>query len=564
MLLTRILRAGRDDRGSGLVAVISLTLVTAIIGATVGAVTVHSLQVTNGVAGSVEARAAAQSGIADVEQLIRTFDDTTFVNECPSGGILESATAPAYRVEVYSDDLANGWTDDPTCPSVDSTRVKFVSTGFADRGTPGAGGQNSSVTIEAIYQYIPQPLEIEAIDPAVYAYQIEGDLKNFELGIEPNTVIASDIQIRNGNFICTNGASVAGSVILGQGYANLDRCRVNGDLHVSDYIVASASDTVITGNAIAAARILDGSSRAVTVTSRAQVQGDVYAGGPVALTSNQTPRVDGNIVAARNNTTSVSLTNQARVGGNVLASGPISGGNSTNVAGTRSGGVTGLTPPPSPQIPDWVDLPFDPALSAIQASTWWERGFRNVVRWSGTCNLGGTDLRWAALQLYVVPTIIDATGCVGGVNLQSNLSPTVNLLTDVVIFADSISLNKLYARAATMTDARRMYFIVPDNTADGVPSCTGEAGNITYNNEDDIAAPLAIFFYTPCKVLSDRNKMRGQIYGGSVEFRQQAQWTFVPATPPGIDFSAGGAVETIIAGATLGERLSIRELTTGG
>lgn len=564
MFLTRLLSAGRDDRGSGLVAVVALTLVTGIIGATVGAVTVHSLQTTNGVAGSVEARAAAQAGIANVERLIRTFDPATFVNQCPSGAVSTTTTAPAYRVEVYSDNGANGWTSTPTCPSATSTRVKLVSTGLANRGTPGAGGQNSSVTIEAIYQFIPRTTEVPAIDPAVYAYRIEGDLRNFQLGIEPNTVIASDIQIRTGNFICTNGASVAGSVILGQGYADLDRCRVNGDLHVSDYIIASASDTVITGNAIASARILDSSSRAVTITARARVQGDVYSGGPVGLTSNQTPRVDGNIVAARNNTTSVSLTSQARVAGNVLSSGPITGGTSTNVAGTRSSGVAGLTPPPSPQIPDWVDLSFNPDLAAIQASTWWQRGFRNVVRWSGSCNLGGSDPRWAALQLYVVPTIIDATNCVGGVNLQSNLSPTVNLLTDVVMFADSISLNKLYARAATMTDQRRMYFIVPDNTPDRLPTCTGEAGNITYNNEDDIAAPLAIFFYTPCRVLSDRNQMRGQIYGGSVEFRQQAQWTFVPATPPGIDFSAGGATQPVVVGATMGERLSIRELTTGG
>lgn len=563
MFLTRLIQNGKDDRGSGLVAVIALTLVTAIIGVTVGAVTVHSLQTTNGVAGSVEARSAALAGIADAELLLRdrAADGT---DSCPAGGILTRTGTPAYEVEIFADDLSEGWTSSPSCPAAESTRVKIVSTGFADRATPGAGARGGEVVIEAIYQYVPEYTELEVIDPAVYAYQIEGDLKNFELGIEPNTVIASDIQIRNGNFICTNGASVAGSVVLAQGYADLVNCSISGNLYVSDYVRASGSGSTISGNLIAAGSVLDTSSRAATLSSRAVVQGDVFVGGSVSMTASPgTTRVGGNVTAARNSSTTVSVANSTRVDGNVLSTGTITGGASV-IGGTRSPGVAGLQSPPPPLVPDWVDVPFNSDLSWIQNSTWWERGFRNVVTWTGNCTLSGSDPRWAALATYTQRTIIDATGCTNGVVHQSNVSPTVNLQTDIVFFSRSFTFNKLYARASNNVDPRRMYFIVPDNTADKVPTCSGGAGDIYYNNEDDINAPLAIFFYTPCKVTSDRNKMRGQIYGGSVEFRQQAQWTFVPSAPPGIDFSVDENQEEVLSGSYMGERLTLRELSNGG
>lgn len=568
MLLTRIVRAGRDDQGSGLVAVIALTVVTGIIGATVGAVTVHSLQTTNGVAGSVEARAAAQAGIADVEQLIRTFDAATFVNECPAGGVLEQSTTPAYRVEVYSDDLANGWTDVPTCPGIDSTRVKIVSTGFAERATPGAGAHNSDVTIEAIYQYIPQPAVVEAIDPAVYAYQIEGTLKNFELGIEPGTLIASDIQIRNGDFLCQNNARVSGSVVLGNGSATLKSCDIDGDLNVSGFVRLEKSGTSseVAGDVNAAGIDEDDNPLSGIIAfldKGATIGGDVSAGGNISIPSDPATRVGGTVTAARNSSTSITIESGARVLGNVLSSGTVTAP-SGSVTGTISRGVTDLRPPARPIVPDWVNVPFQSDLAWIQASSWWPSGFQNIVTWSGDCTLADTDPRWAEIASYTQRTIIDATACTNGVITNSSLKPTIALQTDVAFFADSFSFDKLYATPDTTTEQRRMYFIVPDNNPNSEPSCEDGAGNIYYNNEDNIAAPLSLFFYSPCDIISDRNKMRGQIYGGEVEFRQQAQWTFVPSTPPGIDFSAGVTAEPVTAGAFLGSRLSIREISNGG
>jgi hypothetical protein len=555
MFLSAIKRLHRDDAGAALMAVLALTLITTVIAVTVGTVTVNALQTTNGNAGAVEARAAADAGVVTAELALRVEGACEAV-----GGIFTADTAPAFAVETFHDnDNGTEWV--PGCPPAAATQVRFVSTGFADRPIFGAAALGAERVVEAVYQYIPQYTDLPVIDPAVYAHRITGTLKNFTLGIEPNTVIASDIQIRSGNFICTNGASVAGSVVLGDGRADLTNCRVGGNLYVSDYVRAAGSASTITGNVIAAGRVLDAGSKAVDLSSDAKVSGDVFAGGSVVLKASPAgTQVGGKVTAARNSSTIVSIVNGTRIVGNTLTTGTTSG----NFAPKPSTGVVGLQPPPAPVVPDWTDLPFTSSPAAIQASTWWTRGFRNVVTWTGSCNLSGSDGRWGALSSYTQKTIIDATACVGGVVVSSNLSPDVPLQTDVVFFSSSFSFTKLPAQALNLTDARRLYFIVPDNTSDKLPTCSNGAGNITYNNETNINAPLALFFYSPCSVISDRNNMRGQIYGGSVEFRQQARWTYVPSSPPGINFDTGGAVQQALSGAVLGQRLSIRELSSGG
>ena len=565
MFLSKLFQRKTEDRGSGLIAVIGLAAVTAIIGVTVGAVTVHSLQTTNGVAGSVEARAAAQAGVAQAELLLRTrnADGST---GCPSTAVVTSTGNPSYEVKIFTDNLANGWTATPTCPGVNATRVKFVATGLANRGTPGAGASGGEVVVEAIYQFIPEYTNIPAIDPAVYAYQITGSLSQFTLGIEANTVIQADIQIKNGDFICQNDARVSGSVILANGKAELKSCAIDGNLHVSRTVELGRSGTnssTVRDNLIAAGVSSTGTPLAnpVVFLDRGTTVGrDVFSGGDVVMNAPQTATVRGNVTAARNTSTVVSIAAGARVDGNVLTTGTITGPAGT-VGGTRSPGVAGLQPPSPPVVPNWIDLPF--TTSTIQSSTWWGRGFQNVVTWSGDCTLTGNNPRWAALATYTQKTIIDATACSSGVVVDSNLSSVVSLMTDIVFFSKSFSFTKLPAQASNLTDARRLYFIVPDNTPNALPTCSGGAGNITYNNETNINAPLALFFYSPCSVISDRNNMRGQIYGGSVEFRQQAQWTFVPATPPGVNFSTGNTTP-VLTGAFLGDRLTLREITSGG
>jgi hypothetical protein len=167
----------------------------------------------------------------------------------------------------------------------------------------------------------------------------------------------------------------------------------------------------------------------------------------------------------------------------------------------------------------------------------------------------------AALESYTVPTVVNYLNkCPStAVTTNNNQSPVpVKLKTDVVFFAKQFSFDKLAFRSATAGTAHTLSFIVPDQTANAARTCAppaGLTGNISLTNETDFSPDIAAMVYTPCKIISDRNGFRGQLYGGEVEFDQQAQLTFVPVGIPGFDMSAGVTVPKV-TGAELGDRLT--------
>lgn len=551
MLMTRLMRSRTDDRGSALMAVIALTGITAVIAVSVGAVTVSGLQNTNRTAATVEARAAADAGIAVAELALRTETGCS-----ATGGVFESAVSPAYRVTTQFD-TGTGWQDG--CPPADATQVRFLAEGFPDRPMFGANADSFSRSLEAVYQYIPEYVEIPQVDPAIYAYTIEGVLKKFVLNSADNS-IAADLQIKTGNFECSNNARVSGDVVLGDGWADLTACTITGTLHTTQYALVQGGSR-INGDAIASGNGVGASADTVLVAAGTQIDGNIYAGGNVRVLSSSASGVTGNVVAARDTSTNVQIANGSTVSGNVLSSGTIS--NTGTVAGTRSTGVVGLTIPPNPQVPDWVDIGWN---GSIAGTTWADQGFTLGATWTGDCNFGGTSATWFSLATYTSPTVIDATGCNGGVSTRNNLNNLLGLNTDIVIFADSFFFERLRIDSGLLGlgPQRKIYFIVPDNTPNALPTCSGDAGDITQTNEADLRPKISAFFYTPCRIYSDRNGFRGQLYGGEVEFGQQAQLTFVPTSPPGIDFSASLPPQLELVGAFLGERLSIREIASGG
>jgi len=239
--------------------------------------------------------------------------------------------------------------------------------------------------------------------------------------------------------------------------------------------------------------------------------------------SSSASQVLGNVTATRDTTTKVIVANGSSIGGNVLSSGTIQ--RNGTISGTESTAVTGLQAPIAPRVPNWTDLPWAVTnTTQFQATTWYQQGFTNLVKWpAGTCSIGSSDPRWVALSTYTTPTVIDASDCVGGITTNSNLSPDVLLSTNIVFIADKFTFNKLYFGSSDPAVNRKLYFIVPDNTANELPTCTGEAGNIYLTNEADIQSTVSAFLYSPCEIQSDRNGLRGQLYGGVIDFDQQAQ-----------------------------------------
>jgi hypothetical protein len=80
------------------------------------------------------------------------------------------------------------------------------------------------------------------------------------------------------------------------------------------------------------------------------------------------------------------------------------------------------------------------------------------------------------------------------------------------------------------------------------------------NNESDIPITVSVMVYTPCKIFSDRNGFRGQLYGGEVQFTSQAKLTFAPVGIPGVDFSGGVPPTMVLESGHLGNRVGVREL----
>lgn len=541
---------GHSEHGAALIGVVALAAVTAIIAVTVGTVTFNSLAVTNDSVASVEARAAAEAGVSFAEFALRG-------EEGCGDGVFESSVSPAYSV-VTAYNAGSGWVDG--CPPAEATQVRFTSTGFADRGVFGSGVGGGEAVVEAVYQYIPEYVSIPSVDPAIYAYTIEGEIKNFILDSAEN--VAADIQIKEGNLLCQNAAKIAGDVILANGFANLTDCNVSGTVYASQHVHISGNGTRVQGDVIAAGGNPTTGTRnsdTAIVRAGATVNGSVFAGGNTRILASSAARVDGNVTAARDTSTVVEVANQSRVQGNVLSSGTISAGNNS-IVGTRSTAVTSLAAPPAPNVPNWVDIPY----TTFAGSTWQSEGYTEVM-WSGPCIVDSSHVFWQSLSLRTSRTLVNALSCgSAGIELRNNIGIPLSVQADIAFIANKFTLDKFRAQPFPTNAQRKIYMIVPDNTINQQPTCAAGQGNILLTSESDFAAGISGFLYTPCKIQSDRDGFRGQFYGGQVEFNQQAKLTFIPSSPPGIDLSGGETNEQVLVGAYLGDRLSIRELSSGG
>ncbi len=378
MFLSTVKRLRGDDRGSALIGVLALAGVTAVIAVTVGSVSVSSLQFTNTVSAGVEARASAEAGIARAELALRTPTGCS-----AASGVFSSTTTPKYQVKV-SYDRGTGWI--AGCPTNDATKIRFLSTGYPNRSTLGTPTAANGRVIEAIYQYIPQYVEVPDIDPAVYAYSIDGVLQKFVLDSADFT-ISADVQIKTGDFECSNNASVAGDVILANGGADLTSCTIAGTLHVTKGAGIDGG-SLVTGDVIAGGNGITGTNPTVRIEAGTRVNGNVFAGGNVSVLSSSASQVLGNITATRDTSTRVIIANGSSVGGNVLSSGTIQ--RNGTISGTESTAVTGLQAPIAPRVPNWTDLPWAVTnATQFQATTWYQQGFTNYVKWpAGTCSIG--------------------------------------------------------------------------------------------------------------------------------------------------------------------------------
>jgi hypothetical protein len=585
MPVTSPFRAAHDERGSAMVAVVGLMCITVIIGISVATASIGALGFTSSTRAGVQSQAAAEAGIDYTVGALKSTMACSATYTSPAGSPAFS-TSISYATTATIPSGAAGWT--PGCPVNSATFVRIESVGTAKaKGVAGntIGDKNK---VEAIFNYVSAHVPVTATGSAAYSYST-GVLNNLTLLDGGN--LNSDIRIKTGSVDCQSGTVINGSVRLANGsFQSSGSCRVTGSVSASQYVAVNSGSS-IGGDIVAGGADLYHTT-AVTAVGTGQssngggkaVGGNIMAGGPVRIEG----VVGGNVTSTRlpNGTVgAVSVITPdatTRVGGNLAASGAFdtwaprcttpgetgwdAAGNrcaikkNGNVIGAVSHNVGGLSAPAAPVVPNWVDYAFNPA-------DWTALGY-TVVTWPNTneaCRIDqNTALlpRVTALSTYTTPTVIDARQCASGVDFSQSSALNLNLKTDIAFVATKFDIGRVLAKSNNAT-TRKMWFIVPDLTANTQPTATAANCYVDIKNDTRIENTVAAFVYTPCKITNSAAQWSGQMYGGTVEFNTNIQLTFEPVGLPNVDLDGGPATPPA-GGSTggLGSRLSIRDVAT--
>ncbi len=571
-----ITRRMRDDSGSTLLAVVGLMAVTAIIGVTVANVSLNALGFTSATRAGIQSQAAAQSGVNVALAALKSTATCT--------STYTSTSTPKYSVQLsYATDAtltsSSVWTNG--CPITSAKFVKIVSTGTATSIGVNRTSSGNTQRIEAIYEYTTSTTAITATGGASYSYQ-GGNVNNLTLFDGGN--LNSDIRIKTGSVTCQSGTKINGSVYLGAGsFSGSGACEVTGSINVSDYVTINSGASVLGSVSARGTNLSGGYAVSVygtgTSTSGGRaIVGSVNAGGAVYIAG----KIGGSVTSARQpngatgGASTITPDGNTLISGNLTAAGVLTSwaarcttgatgwddaGNACaikkypSVTGTVAYNQAGLDAPAAPAMAPWVDFNY-------VASDWTNRGFTVVVWPSTQCQINNYNVTQAwvtALNSYTTPTLIDATAC-SGFDFSQSGALNLSLRTDIAFVSNKFDIGKLTANSNNTTQ-RKLWFIVPDKTVNGVPDCVGD-GKIDIKNLTNIGTTVSALAYTPCVISNSAATWSGQMYAKTVNFDTTITLTFKPVGLPNVDFDSGVVTTTTTSSTSgLGNRVSIRDLT---
>lgn len=510
----------RDERGSALVSVVGIVLVTIVIAVTISATTISALDRTGETRETVSADFAAEAGIAAAQADLEAGRCTTHGPTYQSG---TANGAPFYRAVVLKR-TATG--EQLGCPS-DTQAARIVSTGYA--GAPGYTAKNGvKRSLEAVYSRSPVPLNPSG--PAVFAYSSQGMGGSGKLvaenGLEPS------VHVREGNVTCDGGSSGDADWVIRSGtFTAQGSCVVAGNVWASGD-ASTTGDAKIGGDLLAQNLHLTGGTISgstwsrgkttigwgTTISTNMTVGTDLfYEGATVGRTT--TPRYGSVWVngTANLNSHDVNIKGQIRAGVAVTGTGKPQA-SPTPIVGTPVGAPAA---PAAPVVADWVDLPYDPEMWA---------GFTPVTL-SGNCTYDSFSAAIATIAGR--PGLIDARACLNIVTISDYQKLTIE--NDLAIFAKKFDLAGSASFASA--DGDQLWLINEDATADHLPTCNNQqlkiGGGFYFTN-------VPVMFYSPCRVeIASSLNVRGQIFAGAVTVAGGATLTYTPAGLPGFDLSTG-------------------------
>lgn len=546
MRLSRFARAAADERGSTMVATVSLMVITAIVGVAIATATFGALATTTANRSSVQSQAAAESGIAAVVAALNT-------SACAPS--YTRTSAPAYSVSIAWGASATGpFTDG--CPTSSSpTFLRLISAGSA--ATAATGGLATGNSVEAIFAYTPQaaatPPTIAPSGAAVYSYS--GDYRMTGLKLSSATAARASVILRSGTFQCDSDSVINGDIVAGGGNLEVANCVVNGNASASGTVTLTGS-AKISGNVSASTAPAGGGYSVSMTSSSTSVGGNVNAAGPVVVQNT----VGGNVTAGPGLGTSM-FQNTAKINGNLTVAGELNAQGmgacdwGTNrpeysrgakcimekdpkhVLGTISYGVSGISAPPVPVVPGWTEYNFT-------ASEW--TGYTIVTLNAGDdCGWSWASTGMAKLQAAAAsstPTVIDARKC----DISWWYNANLRLNSNLVIVAKSFSMGNNTIQAQG-NQPRKLWLIVPDtNPNDKAPTCS--SGTITIAGNFVIDPAVTALAYTPCTIENSNAYWHGQMYSQKTTMHQSTTVLYEALGLPGVNLDLGTATSTGSAG----------------
>lgn len=491
----------RNQRGIALPMVLIIFLIGfALVGAFMIAI-VGSANVSNTTRAGIQAQAAAEAGLAAAQVVLPAASESG-VNLCtnfPAGQLV--GTSPKFEVR--------GQCNNNTSP----TRLRITSTGTAPSG--------DQAVVEAVFE-----MEVTAATPTADISLRTSAGTGFVQGSNTNirstnpSTHPADLYVEKGNYTCTNGGVIQGSVYVIEGTADLSgNCKVWGNLYVKgDIQIGNSSD--IGNAAIAGSGNVYSYTGSVTMSGSASTRGSVFAQKNFARTG------------------SAKVLGELHIGGSLSLSGgslPVIAGKARYVTTASPSNLSGWVgsservaagPTMTPtQMPPFESLTVEQIKSKGFAEKVW------TTSWSCTIQNWGSPPEIAAIEGYTTPTVLDARHC-SKFSLEY-WGLTLKLKTDVVIVSNAFHLRG-FSIDSEDGAPHKIWFVVPSTTTNCVnPSMTLDS--VKFPNRR-----ITALAYSKCTIdmSNSGDYWHGAIYGNS--FSGTPLLDFSPIGLPGATTTGGG------------------------
>lgn len=502
-----------DDEGFALASVIGLMLLGALIVSLMLTATLRSIGSTTATRASVQAKAAAQTGIDDVRAMLAA-------GTCVSGTV--TGTNPGYTVTLHPSNAADATASLPiACPSASSRSVFLVSTGRAS--ARGVGSDDGNVrTVEALFT---KPAGSPKFNKAMFG--LNGVNVSTNVSVHDSTGTNSADIFTEGKFNCASAMTLEGS-LYARGDINFSSspCTVNGSVLTEGDFQCSAG-TTIGGN------LLVGKT-ATFQSNPCDVLGMTHAGINVVMPNAGTKL--GTSVLARGslivNGVPSTTVNTITLGG------VVSGSHRAAIVtawGPRLAENQTVGAPPAYPVSAANEFPRVTADDASITSGFTTKPWGSTVldAMSSGSKPGACNLNWGGNR-YPSPIVISEntrfdtrTECAGGITLGMSL--WFELKADLVIVADQINQNGNTKFTSGDGQKHSVYLVNPWPASATTCSSTASPGIELTSGTWTQDPKLAVLMYS-ARPISVKNTpvLTGQMYGCTMAFSTSVNLTYTP------------------------------------